>query len=179
MGRRSPWRGRPVATTGSRAASRICLRAGCITQVVLRLPGCQEGAIRGPEPRAPTLQVLWPGLPMRISTSWEDACSIEWWQVSGRQFDSANGAASPSGSDARDQRLVSRILDRKLTCLSDRKLASLITTCRSIESDNFQGIFLEAACALGGSAIMLASTGSRRPDDFKIAHAFGREAKSP
>jgi len=58
---------------------------------------------------------------------------------------------------AEERQLVSRIRDKKLTYLSDRKLASLITTCRSIEARNLPGIFLEAGCALGGSAILLAS----------------------
>jgi len=63
----------------------------------------------------------------------------------------------PSELSAEERQLVSRIRDNKLTYLSDRKLASLITTCRSIEARNLPGIFLEAGCALGGSAILLAS----------------------
>lgn len=63
----------------------------------------------------------------------------------------------PAELSAEEQQLVARIRDKKLTYLSDRKLASLIATCRSIEARNLPGIFLEAGCALGGSAILLAS----------------------
>jgi asparagine synthase (glutamine-hydrolysing) len=41
--------------------------------------------------------------------------------------------------------------------LSDKKLASLLSTCRVIEEANLPGIFLEAGCALGGSAILIAT----------------------
>lgn len=56
-----------------------------------------------------------------------------------------------------DRELISRIRARNLTYLSDSKLASLANTCRSIEESNLPGIFLEAGCALGGSAISIAS----------------------
>ena len=71
-----------------------------------------------------------------------------------------------------DRQLVSRIRDSRLTYLSDRKLASLITTCRSIEARNLQGMFLEAGCALGGSAILLASI-KRRERPLNVYDVFG------
>ena len=71
-----------------------------------------------------------------------------------------------------DRRLVTRIRERKLTYLSDQKIASLITTCRSIEAKNLQGIFLEAGCALGGSAILLASL-KRRERALHVYDVFG------
>ena len=62
-----------------------------------------------------------------------------------------------SSLSPKERELISRICAKKLTYLSDKKLASLVNTCRSIEENNLSGIFLEAGCALGGSAILLAS----------------------
>jgi hypothetical protein len=82
-----------------------------------------------------------------------------------------NGVVQPEMGVA-EQQLISRIRDRKLTYLSDRKLASLVATCRSIEENNLPGIFLEAGCALGGSAILIAST-KRRERPFNVYDVFG------
>lgn len=63
-----------------------------------------------------------------------------------------------------DQELISSIRNKKLTYLSNRKLASLATTCHLVEELHLQGIFLEAGCALGGSSILMASLkGVERP----------------
>jgi Macrocin-O-methyltransferase (TylF) len=71
-----------------------------------------------------------------------------------------------------ERELISRILLRNLTYLSDERLASLAGTCRSIEDANLPGIFLEAGCALGGSAILIASLKShQRP--LLIYDVFG------
>jgi len=75
----------------------------------------------------------------------------------GRVIRPIKSGAQLSELTAEERRLVARIRAKKLTYLSDRRLASLITTCRSIEARNLPGIFLEAGCALGGSAILLAS----------------------
>jgi asparagine synthase (glutamine-hydrolysing) len=56
-----------------------------------------------------------------------------------------------------DQELINSIRKKKLTYLSNRKLASLTTTCHLIEDFQLPGIFLEAGCALGGSSILMAS----------------------
>ena len=48
-----------------------------------------------------------------------------------------------------ERELISRIRLRNLTYLSDERLASLASTCRSIEDANLPGIFLEAGCAWG------------------------------
>lgn len=58
----------------------------------------------------------------------------------------------------KDAELISNIRSKKLTYLSNKKLASLSCTCREIEKKNLPGIFLEAGCALGGSAILIANT---------------------
>ena len=57
----------------------------------------------------------------------------------------------------KEKELISRIRSQNLTYLSDTKLASIASTCNLIEEDNLPGIFLEAGCALGGSAILIAS----------------------
>lgn len=61
------------------------------------------------------------------------------------------------GLTSKERQLISRIRSKNLTYLSDKKLASLANTCRSIEESNLSGIFLEAGCALGGSAILVAT----------------------
>ena len=72
--------------------------------------------------------------------------------------------AVASGMTSEQGELISRIRSQNLTYLSDRKLASLARTCRSIEDANLPGIFIEAGCALGGSAILIASVkSSERP----------------
>lgn len=71
-----------------------------------------------------------------------------------------------------ERNLISRIRSQNLTYLSDTKLASLASTCHSIEHANFPGIFIEAGCALGGSAILIASLkSSQRP--LLIYDVFG------
>ncbi|HEX5421258.1 MAG TPA: TylF/MycF/NovP-related O-methyltransferase [Gammaproteobacteria bacterium] len=63
---------------------------------------------------------------------------------------------------SRDGDLIRRIRSRNLTYLSDKRLAALADTCRSIEEAGLPGIFIEAGCALGGSAILLATIKNRR-----------------
>jgi Macrocin-O-methyltransferase (TylF) len=77
-----------------------------------------------------------------------------------------------SGLTPADQELISRIRAKKLTYLSDKKLASLLKTCREIEEAQLPGIYLEAGCALGGSAILISSVKSySRP--FNVYDVFG------
>ena len=90
----------------------------------------------------------------------------------GRAVGLAENRVSALQPSAAEQRLMARIRERKLTYLSDRKLASLVATCRAIEENDLPGIFLEAGCALGGSAILLAST-KRRERPFNVYDVFG------
>lgn len=53
--------------------------------------------------------------------------------------------------------LASKIRSEKLTYVTELGLASLASTCRSIEKEGLPGVFIEAGCALGGSAIVIAS----------------------
>lgn len=88
-----------------------------------------------------------------------------------RRFGAAGGdddllAGSPDGD------LIRAIRHRKLTYLSERKLASLAAICRDIEAKHLDGAFIEAGCALGGSAILIASLKSdERPLD--VYDVFG------
>lgn len=52
--------------------------------------------------------------------------------------------------------LIHRIRSRKLTYLSTEKLAIIANTCCAIEKALLPGTFIEAGCALGGSAILIA-----------------------
>lgn len=80
--------------------------------------------------------------------------------------------ADLSGLTQKEVELISRISARRLTYLSNKKLASLVNTGRSIEESGVGGIFIEAGCALGGSAILIASLkASTRP--FLIYDVFG------
>jgi len=72
----------------------------------------------------------------------------------------------------KDQRLISDIRKKNLTYLPDKRLFSITETCHSIEESNLPGIFLEAGCALGGSAILISTLKSAdRP--FFIYDVFG------
>lgn len=82
------------------------------------------------------------------------------------------GMRAMHGLSAEDRALMSRIHAAKLTYLSDRKLASLVTTARAIEEAGLPGVFLEAGCALGGSAILLASV-KRADRPLQVFDVFG------
>lgn len=78
----------------------------------------------------------------------------------------------PRDLSAEDRLLLSRIRADKLTYLSDKKLVSLLSTVRGIEAAGLPGVFIEAGCALGGSAILIANVKStERP--FEVYDVFG------
>jgi hypothetical protein len=62
-----------------------------------------------------------------------------------------------AGLSTEDIDLIARIRAEKLTYLSEKKLANIVRLCRSLEEKQLPGVFLEAGCALGGSAILIAS----------------------
>ena len=85
---------------------------------------------------------------------------------------SPNGYALSSVTNPETRELLSRIRASKLTYLSDEKLASLANTCDAIEEEGLPGIFIEAGCALGGSAILIATLKTtERP--FLVYDVFG------
>jgi asparagine synthase (glutamine-hydrolysing) len=89
-----------------------------------------------------------------------------------RRLTSSRDQARLGGTLTADDRdLIARIRGRNLTYLTDHKLASLVTTVRSLEGNRVPGIFLETGCALGGSAILIASLKSAgRP--FRVYDVF-------
>ena len=72
-----------------------------------------------------------------------------------------------------DVALIGRIRDQRLSYLSEGKLANLCLLCREAERQNLPGVFIEAGCALGGSAILIASAKSvARP--LQLYDVFGQ-----
>ncbi len=82
------------------------------------------------------------------------------------------GSDLAAGLAAEERALMTTLRAEGLTFLSEQKLAGLLNTCRAIEEARLPGIFVEAGCALGGSAILIASvkTGSR---PFLVYDVFG------
>jgi hypothetical protein len=62
--------------------------------------------------------------------------------------------------DPKDRQLISDLRDKKITYLSETRLASINATCCAIENANLAGLFIEAGCALGGSTVLIASAKS-------------------
>lgn len=73
---------------------------------------------------------------------------------------SARKKAILSKLSAQDLKLISDIRGQKITYLSETRLASINRTCCLIEDANLTGVFIEAGCALGGSAVLIASAKS-------------------
>ena len=79
----------------------------------------------------------------------------------------ADTSASPQPDD-----LIAGIRSSNLTYLSEQRLGHIAKICRAIEQARLPGLFLEAGCALGGSAILIASLKSpARP--LAIYDVFG------
>jgi asparagine synthase (glutamine-hydrolysing) len=77
-----------------------------------------------------------------------------------------------SGAEAPVSALLTAVRDRRLTYLSPAKLAALARTCQAIEEQQIPGVFIEAGCALGGSAVVIGSL--KRPQRrFEIYDVFG------
>jgi asparagine synthase (glutamine-hydrolysing) len=73
---------------------------------------------------------------------------------------------------AEDRELIARLRGERLTYLSENNLASLATLCRDVEAQQLPGLCIEAGCALGGSAILLAML--KRPDrPMRVYDVFG------
>lgn len=73
---------------------------------------------------------------------------------------------------AEDRELLREIRSRRLTYLSELKLASIAHTCRGIEEKELPGLFIEAGCALGGSTGLIAST-KRAERPLQVYDVFG------
>jgi hypothetical protein len=67
-----------------------------------------------------------------------------------------------------DRRIVEEIRAARLTYLSNTRLESIISAVRAIVADGLPGDFVEAGCALGGSAILI----SRLKDASRTLRIF-------
>ena len=65
-----------------------------------------------------------------------------------------------------DRDFLQRVRDCRLSYLSDSKAAGLMSACRQIAAAGIPGGFIEAGCALGGSAAMIAHL---KPSDRPLA----------
>ncbi len=71
-----------------------------------------------------------------------------------------------------ESELISNIKDGNLTYLTKRKLASLVYSLNEANASNLEGLIIEAGCALGGSAILMAKL--KNPNtSFQIYDVFG------
>jgi hypothetical protein len=75
-------------------------------------------------------------------------------------------------SDHRGERLAQELIDRRLTFLKPEPLLDLRRRARELEKAEVPGAFVEAGCALGGSAIMLAAS-KRRARPLEVYDVFG------
>ncbi len=74
--------------------------------------------------------------------------------------------------DPKEKDLLQSIRAKRLTYLTEQKLASIVNTCNEIKAANLPGVFLEAGCALGGSSILISKLKTEdRP--FWIYDVFG------
>lgn len=71
----------------------------------------------------------------------------------------------------RDEKLVSKILDAKITYLSKEALLLLVQLIQLIEKKQIKGDIVEAGCALGGSSILIAKS-KKKERPFKIFDSF-------
>ncbi|MGK6350649.1 TylF/MycF/NovP-related O-methyltransferase [Parapedobacter sp. DT-150] len=67
---------------------------------------------------------------------------------------------------------IMRIRTDHLTYLPTKDLFNLYHAAQEVEQANIPGLFLEAGCALGGSAIALGKA-KRKPREFRVYDAFG------
>ncbi len=81
-------------------------------------------------------------------------------------------ASSFAGLTKKEVYLIKRIKRKHLTYLTDKRLAHIANSCKQIENQGIEGMFIEAGCALGGSAILISSVKDiKRP--FSVYDVFG------
>lgn len=61
-----------------------------------------------------------------------------------------------------DGPLIDKLKNGNLTYLSNNKLAAISNTVRDVENRGIDGMFIEAGCALGGSAILISTLKSKQ-----------------
>lgn len=75
-------------------------------------------------------------------------------------------------SNRRASSVAARVADEGLTYLSPAALDDLRRTVASLEAARVPGLFIEAGCALGGSALVITSA-KRRERPFNVYDVFG------
>jgi asparagine synthase (glutamine-hydrolysing) len=68
--------------------------------------------------------------------------------------------------------LINQIKKKNLTYLTKNRLVQLIRVCKEVESQKIEGAFIETGCALGGSAILIASLMNKNRSLF-VYDVFG------
>lgn len=80
--------------------------------------------------------------------------------------------ASFAGLAKNEIQLIKKIRRKHLTYLTNERLAHIVRSCKKIEQLGIEGMFIEAGCALGGSAILISSVKDiNRP--FRVYDVFG------
>jgi O-methyltransferase len=83
------------------------------------------------------------------------------------------GSSSPlDGLSPSVAELICAVRQKNLTFLTDTKLARLARLCEIAVLANSKGLFIEAGCALGGSAILLARL-KPKSCDLRVYDVFG------
>ena len=82
------------------------------------------------------------------------------------------GKLNSASHENRVSDVKKKIVENKLTYLSDAKLDMLISICLSNEANNIPGIIVETGCALGGSSILMASVKDKKRA-LRVYDVFG------
>lgn len=76
------------------------------------------------------------------------------------------------GVSKQEIRLIQRVKRKHLTYLTNERLTHIAKTSKQIEAQGIEGMFIEAGCALGGSAILI-SVLKNKMRDFRVYDVFG------
>ena len=74
-------------------------------------------------------------------------------------------------SNPRGFEVIKKVKQNKLTYLNESALTDLLLATQETSANNQEGIIIEAGCALGGSALVIAS-GKNREQEFLIYDTF-------
>lgn len=90
-----------------------------------------------------------------------------------RKLGSANyGLPQELQLESGDRARINRVINDRLTYLAPNRMARIVNTLKQIEKNGVAGDVMEAGCALGGSAIVMAQTKSSGRA-LKIYDVFG------
>ncbi|MFK7758051.1 MAG: TylF/MycF/NovP-related O-methyltransferase [Flavobacteriales bacterium] len=71
-----------------------------------------------------------------------------------------------------ERALISDIRKKRLTYLADMKLYHIVEVCNDLKAQSKSGLFIEAGCALGGSAVLIAKQKPRNAS-LNVYDVFG------